>query len=69
MKRWIFGVLALLFCSLGTAMAIAVSELRAEAGTPRIPLQWFWFGDVLMFAISIALLYFAIKPDVKTIPI
>jgi hypothetical protein len=66
MRRWLFGVSALLFSCFATLGAVVISELHTEAGqpgAPTIPYIWLWLGDAAVFAVSVALLYFAVRQN------
>ena len=64
MRRWIFGISALLFSCFATLGAVVISELHTEAGQPAAPTisyVWLRLGDAAVFAASAILLYFAIR--------
>jgi hypothetical protein len=65
LRRWIYGVLALLFASAGTLGAVVISELHREAGGQPLSMLSYaslWLGEAALFAASGVFLHLAIRP-------
>ena len=65
LRRWIFGIIAILLASFGTLGAVVISGLHRESGGQMLPILSYaslWLGEAAIFAACGTFLYLAIKP-------
>jgi multidrug transporter EmrE-like cation transporter len=60
MKRWIYGLLALLSSSFATLLAVLASELHTEVSS-NVAYLWFYLGASIVFGASLVFLSIALK--------